>query len=182
MNEMVQIGLILFWSTIFLNHSFAYDHGSWVQKISTSCEKRNTSICTIEIWLAHKHKKNKRQIRQRLKESSMKVIRNTVQFWRPKGGHPPANIAIGSAVTAKDARFVIDLALELNDNIEYLVLQRLNPPNYVAIATSAWDEKSLISITPDNLKRLRDPGLSTEEFHRLYLDLTGEEKIKQEFY
>ena len=138
------------------------------------CGNRNTTICTIEIWLAHEHKKENKVIRSLLKENSLKVIRKTIQYWRARGGHPPTNIAIGKSVSAEDGRFAIDLALLLNDRVDRLVIQALNPPNYVAIGTSAWDEKSLISITSDELQQLRDPKLNTVEFHRLYIELTGE--------
>ncbi|SVE46964.1 uncharacterized protein METZ01_LOCUS499818, partial [marine metagenome] len=59
-------------------------------------------------------------------------------------------------------------------NIDRLILRPLNPPNYVAIATSAWDEQSEVLITPEELKKLKDPKLTTEEFHALYAKLTNE--------
>lgn len=105
-----------------------------------------------------------------------------MQYWKPRGGHPPTNIAIGSGLTAEDARMVIDLALEYNDEINGLIHQRLNPPNYVAIATSAWDDNSETPITPDQLAALRDTKLTTEEFHRLYRELTKEAGVEQKFY
>ena len=117
-----------------------------------------------------------------MKSKSLKVLGHTVQYWRPKGGHPPTNIAIGSAVSAKDARFVIDFALKYNDRIDLLVLRPLNPPNYAAIATSAWDELSQIPITQEDLDRLRDPVLTTEEFHSLYYELTNEANVQNKFY
>jgi hypothetical protein len=76
----------------------------------------------------------------------------------------------------------IELALKYNDHVDLLVLRPLNPPNYVAIATSAWDELSQIPIKPEDLERLRDPKLSTEEFHSLYYDLTNEGNVQQKFY
>lgn len=149
---------------------------------ASSCDTSVTTICTIEIWLAHKQKKRKKEIRAYLKSKSIKVLRHTMQYWKPRGGHPPTNIAIGSGLTAKDARMAIELALEYNDEINGLIHQRLNPPNYVAIATSAWDDNSETPITPDQLAALRDSKLTTEEFHRLYLELTKEAGVAQEFY
>lgn len=149
---------------------------------ASSCDTSVTSICTIEIWLAHKQKKRKKEIRAYLKSKSIKVLRHTMQYWKPKGGHPPTNIALGSGLTAEDARMAIDLALEYNDAINGLIHQRLNPPNYVAIATSAWDDNSETPITPDQLAALRDSKLSTEEFHRLYRELTKEASAPQKFY
>jgi hypothetical protein len=158
--------------------------GNTVKKdyIPSGCQIEKTTICTIEIWLERKHKKNNRDIRKMLKSESIKVIRNTIQYWPPRGGHPPTNIAIGRSLTAEDARWVIDLALRLNDNINGLVFQRLNPPNYVAIGTSAWDDKSETPITPEQLAQLRDPKLSTKEFHALYVKLTGEMGVAETFY
>ncbi|MFQ5716003.1 MAG: hypothetical protein ACE5GQ_02765 [Nitrospinales bacterium] len=163
------------------------DSGGKLSKASVKqpppgCDISRITICTIEIWLAYKHKKNKKEIRAFLKSKSIKVLHHTVQFWKPRGGHPPTNIAIGCGLCAEDALFAIDLALKYNDRIEQLVLQYLNPSNYVAIATSAWDEGKLIPITEKDLKRLRDPKLNTEAFHKLYRRLTGEKDIPNEFY
>lgn len=141
------------------------------------CNNSTSSICTIEMWLAFAQKSKDREIRDFLKSKSIKVLTNTVQYWRPTGGHPPTNIAIGGAVAAEDARLAIDLALKYNDRIGSLIIQRLNSPNYIAIATSAWDDLSEIPITQDDLKRLMDPKLTTEAFHKLYRDLTKEEGI-----
>ena len=139
-----------------------------------SCDTNRTTVCTIEMWLAHKHKKNNRQIRKFLKSKNLKVLRHTIQYWKFKGGHPPTNIAIGSMVSAKDARLMIDIAIQYNDHIDGLILRPLNPPNYVAIATSAWDEQSEVPVTPEDLKKLRNPELTTEEFQSLYAELTDE--------
>ena len=146
------------------------------------CDISKTTICTIEIWLGHKHKKNKLAIKELLKLKSLKVLGHTVQYWRPKGGHPPTNIAIGSAISAEDARFAINFALKFNDRIDGLITRTLNPPNYIAIATSAWDAMSETPITQEELARLRDPKLNTEEFHSLYYELTNEANVQNKFY
>ncbi len=149
---------------------------------ASACDTSVTTICTIEIWLGHKQKKRKKEIKAYLKSKSIKVLRHTIQYWKPKGGHPPTNIALGSGLTAEDARLAIDLALEYNDEINGLIHQRLNPANYVAIATSAWDDNSETPITPDQLAALRDSKLTTEEFHNLYRELTQEASVPQKFY
>lgn len=149
---------------------------------SASCDTAITTICTIEMWLSHKQKKKKKELRSYLKSKSIKVLRHTIQYWKPKGGHPPTNIAIGGGLSAEDARLVIDLALQYNDEINGLVHQRLNPPNYVAIATSAWDDNSETPITKDQLMALREPKLTTEEFHHLYRELTKEADAGHKFY
>ena len=150
--------------------------------VPSGCKIEKTTICTIEIWLERKHKKNNREIRKMLKGESIKVISGTIQYWPPRGGHPPTNIAIGRSLTAEDARWVIDLALRLNDKINGLIFQKLNPAHYVAIGTSAWDDKSETKITPEQLAQLRDPKLTTEQFHALYVKLTDEINISDSFY
>lgn len=149
---------------------------------SASCDTSKTTICTIEMWLSHKQKKKKKELRSYLKSKSIKVLRHTIQYWKPRGGHPPTNIAIGGGLSAEDARLVIDLALQYNDDINGLIHQRLNPANYVAIATSAWDDNSETPITKDQLAALRDTKLTTEEFHRLYRELTKEAEVAPSFY
>jgi len=139
-----------------------------------NCDTDKTTVCTIELWLAHKHKKKNREIRKFLKSKQLKVLRHTIQYWKRKGGHPPTNIAIGSMVSATDARLMIDIAIKYNDKIDRLILRPLNPPNYVAIATSAWDEQSEVLINPEDLEKLRDPKLNTEQFQALYAELTNE--------
>lgn len=157
-------------------------HPAQARDREPTCDISKSTICTVEIWLAHKQKKNNKEIRQTLADRPIKVLRKTIQYWRARGGHPPTNIAIGNAISAEDARWLIDLALKLNDGVDMLVIQRLNPPNYAAIGTSAWDEKSLIDISKEDLEKLRDPSLTTEQFHKLYLELTGEASIPQAFY
>jgi len=163
------------------------DSGSQTQALKVSnpkpvCKKGNTTICTLEMWLEHKHKKNNRAIRKVLKDKTIKVLHHTIQYWKPKGGHPPTNIAIGRGLSAEDARWVIDLALKYNDRVDGLIFQSLNPPNYVAIATSAWDADSETLITQEQLDQLRDPNLSTQEFHALYVSLTKEKNAQERFY
>lgn len=153
-----------------------------IKNSNPACQGEKTSISTIEMWLAFKQKKKKKELKDYLKSKCIKVLGHTVQYWRPKGGHPPTNIAIGSGIDPKDARLVIDLAFKYNDKVETLVIQALNPPNYAAIATSAWDEKSQIPVSPEDLQHLRDPALSKEEFHALYISLTGEKNIAPTFY
>jgi len=166
-------------SSLAVSKEFLFPPASY----KPSCDTSKTTICTIEIWLAHAHKKQKKEIKGYLKSKSLKVLGHTIQFWRRGNGHPPTNIAIGSAISAKDARMAIDIALKYNDKVDTLILRPLNPPNYVAIATSAWDEDSEVSIKPEELAKLRDPKLTTEEFHTLYYELTNEAGVKRDkFY
>ena len=176
MNKIVSIAVVFLLSFILVSLPAYTESGVY----KPNCDISKNTVCTIELWLAHKHKKNNREIRKFLKSKQLKVLRHTIQYWKPKGGHPPTNIAIGSMVSARDARLMIDIAIKYNDKIDGLILRPLNPPNYVAIATSAWDEQSEVLINPEDLEKLRDPKLNTEQFQALYAELTNEvENVKK---
>ena len=170
MKKIVCLTVLFLWSFSLILFPEYAESGAY----QPTCDTNKTTVCTIELWLAHKHKKKNREIRKFLKSKQLKVLRHTIQYWRPKGGHPPTNIAIGSMVSARDARLMIDIAIKYNDNVDRLILRPLNPPNYVAIATSAWDEQSEVLITSEDLKKLRDPKLNTQQFQALYAELTNE--------
>ena len=170
MKKIVSLALLFLLSFTLISLSAFAESGVY----KPNCDTSKTTVCTIELWLAHKHKKKNREIRKFLKSKQLKVLRHTIQYWKRKGGHPPPNIAIGSMVSARDARLMIDIAIKYNDKIDRLILRPLNPPNYVAIATSAWDEQSEVLINPEDLEKLRDPKLNTEQFQALYAELTNE--------
>ena len=170
MKKIVSLALLFLLSSTLISLPAFAESGVY----KPNCDTSKTTVCTIELWLAHKHKKKNREIQKFLKSKQLKVLRHTIQYWKPKGGHPPTNIAIGSMVSAKDARLMIDIAIKYNDKIDRLILRPLNPPNYVATATSAWDEQSEILISLENLEKLRDPKLNTQQFQALYAELTNE--------
>ncbi len=89
-------------------------------------------------------------------------------------GNPPANIAIGREIPADVARLAIRLATTHNRGVKFLIPQKRIRPGYIAIGTSIFDEIVQVPIRPEDLQRLSDPPLDTEEFHRLYRRLTGE--------
>ena len=176
MKKIACLAVLFLWSFSLILFPEYVESGTY----QPNCDTSKTTVCTIEMWLAHQHKKNNREIRKFLKSEQLKVLRHTIQYWKPKGGHPPTNIAIGSMVSARDARLMIDIAIKYNDKVDRLILRPLNPPNYVAIATSAWDEQSEILITPEDLEKLRDPKLNTQQFQALYAELTNEvENVKK---
>jgi hypothetical protein len=91
-------------------------------------------------------------------------------------GNPPKNIAIGKDIPADVARLALRLAVDHNRGVEFLLPEYRYFPKHIVIGSSAFDEASQIPITSDDLQRLRDPSLTTEQFHILYRSLTGEDK------
>lgn len=125
----------------------------------------------VEIFLA---KERKPQLEALQKEfAALSITRVRVQFF--KLGHPPENFAVGPKTPAEAARLALQVANTYNDGVKYILAQYRFFPNQIAIGTSAFDEASQIPITPENVNRLTDPSLTTEQFHALYRHLTGED-------
>lgn len=84
------------------------------------------------------------------------------------------NIAVGSNISADVARLVIDTAITYNRGVTHLMPQFRFHPHQIAIGTSAFDELVPVAISPEALEQLKNPALSTVEFHQLYRRLTKE--------
>jgi len=126
----------------------------------------------VEIFLAKERKPELEALRKEF--AALSVTRVKVQFFRL--GHPPQNLAVGPETPADVARLAIRMAKTYNDGVKYILAQYRFFPNHIAIGTSAFDEASQIPITPENVERLADPALTTEQFHALYQQLTGEDR------
>lgn len=86
-------------------------------------------------------------------------------------GNPPTNIAIGRRVPADIARLAIRLAKTHNGGITKLLPEERLAPDYIAIGTSIFDELFQYPVSPEDVDRLADPALTTEQFHELYRKL-----------
>ena len=139
----------------------------------TDSSARENSKILVEIFMPRDQKNDLEKIRKDFSEISITRIR--AQFTYP-AGLPLENIAIGRNVPAHTARHAIEIAQRYNRGVRLLLLQIKFPQNYIAIGTSAFDELSQIPITPEDLRRLSDPALTTPQFHTLYRSLTGEDK------
>jgi hypothetical protein len=122
----------------------------------------------VEVILGQEHRANLSGIKQEFGEAGFTNVH--VQFIRL--GHPPMNIGLGPEVPADTAREAIRLALKYNQDIVILLPERLFPPRFITIASSNFDDTVEFPIDRKSLAQLQDPSLSTEEFHRLYRQLT----------
>ena len=86
-------------------------------------------------------------------------------------GHPPTNIAIGRRVSADIARLTIRLANTYNGGITKLLPEERLASDYIAIGTSIFDELFQYPVSQEDVDRLADPALTTEQFHELYRKL-----------
>ncbi len=126
----------------------------------------------VELFLSPEHKGDIDKIKKELEAVSITRLRTQVF----RLGNPPENIAIGSNISAPVARLAIRLAITYNRGIKFLLPEYRYFPDHIAIGTSAFDEASQIPVQPEDLERLSDPTLTTEQFHKLYRHLTGEDK------
>jgi len=133
---------------------------------------QSNSKLLVELFLARERKGDLDTIKKAFE--ALGVTRIRPQFFRL--GNPPENIAIGKDVPADVARLAIRLATTYNRDIKFLLPEYRFFPDQIVIGSSAYDEKSQIPIRPEDLEKLSDPALTTNQFHELYRHLTGEDK------
>ncbi len=153
---------------LFVLSAFIISH-LW-PSVATAAGEPNTSHILVEIFLAQDQKAHLDAIKKEFEAVSITKV-------RPKFfplGHPPENIAIGRNVPAPVARLAIRLATTYNRGVRLLLPEERLAADYIAIGTSIFDESFQIPITADDLARLSDPSLTTEQFHALYRHLTKE--------
>src|SRR4026207_2395695 len=126
-------------------------------------------VSRIEVVLAYHYKGQVSALTEEFAQAGMP----NVHFQFARQGQPPQNIGMGRAVPADKAREVIRFALKYNLGVGILLPERLFPPRFVTIASSNFDDTVEYPIDQATLAKLKDENLTTEDFHRLYRDLTS---------
>jgi hypothetical protein len=126
----------------------------------------------IEVFLAPEQREAIPVIKKEFE--ALAITRIRPQVFRL--GNPPKNIAIGKDVPAPVARLALRLAVDYNRGVEFLLPEYRYFPKHIVIGSSAFDEASQIPIKHEDLQQLREPSLTTEQFHTLYRKLTGEDQ------
>jgi hypothetical protein len=127
------------------------------------------AVSRVEVVLAIQYKNQVAALTEEFAQAGM----TNVHFQFARRGQPPQNIGLGREVPADKAREVIRLALKYNLGVGILLPERLFPPRFVTIASSNFDDTVEYPIDQATLARLQDANLTTEEFHRLYRELTS---------
>lgn len=133
---------------------------------------RAPMVSRIEVVLASHYKAQVPSLKEEFAQAGMA----NVHFQFARWGQPPQNIGLGREVPADKAREAIRLALKYNLGVGILLPERLFPPRFVTIASSNYDDTVEYPIDQAALARLQNPDLTTEEFHRLYHQLTSSPK------
>lgn len=126
-------------------------------------------VSRVEVVLANHYKSQVATLREEFVQAGL----TNVHFQFARLGQPPQNIGLGRDVPAEKAREVIRLALKYNLGVEILLPERLFPPRFVTIASSNYDDTVEFPINQAALAQLQSPDLTTDEFHRLYRELTS---------
>lgn len=127
------------------------------------------TVSRVEVVLASQYKNQVAALTDEFAQAGM----TNVHFQFARMGQPPQNIGLGRDVPADKAREVIRFAMKYNLGVGILLPERLFPPRFVTIASSNFDDTVEYPIDQTTLARLQDENLTTEEFHRLYRDLTS---------
>jgi hypothetical protein len=127
------------------------------------------TVSRVEVVLASQYKNQVGTLTEEFSQAGM----GNVHFQFVRQGQPPQNIGLGREVPADKAREVIRLALKYNLGVGILLPERLFPPRFATIASSNYDDTVEFPIDQAALARLQNQNLTTEEFHRLYRDLTS---------
>ena len=127
------------------------------------------TVSRVEVVLASQYKNQVAILTEEFSQAGMPNVH--FQFFRQ--GQPPQNIGLGREVPADKAREVIRLALKYNLGVGILLPERLFPPRFVTIASSNYDDTVEYPVDQAALARLQNQDLTTEEFHRLYRELTS---------
>lgn len=125
-------------------------------------------VSRVEVVLAPQYKQEVLALKEEFARAGMP----NVHFQFAKMGQPPQNMGLGRDVPADKAREAIRLAVKYNLRVGILLPERLFPPRFVTIASSNYDDTVEYPIDEAALTQLQNPELSTEEFHRLYRQLT----------
>jgi hypothetical protein len=126
-------------------------------------------VSRVEVVLAREYKNQIATVTEEFVQAGMPNVH--FQFFRQ--GQPPQNIGLGRDVPADKAREAIRLALKYNLGVGILLPERLFPPRFVTIASSNYDDTVEYPIDQATLAQLQNQTLTTEEFHRVYRELTS---------
>jgi len=133
---------------------------------------------TIEIVLAQKWKGQVEEIKRALgsETSGIKVRYKFFPFL-----DPPTNIGIGKCVSAENGRRAIAEAVHYNGKVDRVIRQDILPHHWILIGSTDVAELAWIPIRPEDLTRMTDPALSTEQFQTLYRELSTPKEKKLPF-
>ena len=148
---------------------FSFQDGS-AEVYDCQAPENRSEPTTIEIVLAKKWKAQGDTVKQEL-TSGQDAVKVRVRFY--PFVDPPANIGIGKCVTAENGRRAIQEMMRYFGKVSYVIRQDILPHHWVKIGSTDTAELAWILISEEDLARLNDPALTTEQFQELYRNLAA---------
>jgi len=139
--------------------------------------KENRDIpTTVEIVLSQKWKDQTEEIKRSF-VSETEPVKVRVKFFPFL--EPPSNIGIGKCITAESARRAISAAIKYSGKVDRLIFQDILPHHWIKIGSTDLPEMTWVPVSAEDLGRLADSALTTEQFQTLYRQLaTPKERPK----
>jgi hypothetical protein len=141
-------------------------------------EENRGKPTTIEIVLAQKWRDQADEIKRALIVDSDKV-KVRVRFYPLMD--PPTNIGIGKCVPADVARRAIHETTKYSGNIDRLIRQDILPHHWIKIGSTDTAERSWTPVSSEDLARLTDANLPTDQFQGLYRSLAAPKERRLPF-
>ena len=145
--------------------------------MSEECSPIEDKPVKVEAWMSKQYEKSLRQIRNEF--SAMGNTRVTLWVYPTK--NPSKIVAIGSCVPAYIGRHMLRKAIEYSGGVSSLVHQGFFSSNWIGVGTSVFAESSFRPVTKDQLTKLMDTSLDSEEFQATYRQLTIQQKKVKAF-
>lgn len=133
-------------------------------------EENRGKPTTIELVLSQKWRDQADEIKRALVSDADRV-KVRLRFYPLMD--PPRNIGIGKCVPADVARRAIQEAIRTSGTIDRLIRQDILPHHWVKIGSTDTAELAWTPVHPDDLARLTDPDLPTDQFQELYRSLAA---------
>jgi hypothetical protein len=152
------------WIVLLLTFSFASQSAMANDKGPEECVPVEKKRVKVEGYISKKFKKDRKNIYKEFAEMG-----HTRVALRPfPMGKTAKVIAIGRCIPAYLARHIMQKTLKYTSGIESLVTQAFISSHWFGVGVTMFDEPSQQIVSPDQVKQLMDPSLSTEEFQALY--------------
>jgi hypothetical protein len=141
-------------------------------------EENQAKPTTIEIVLSQKWRDQADEVKRALILGS-DGVKVRVRFYPLMD--PPTNIGIGKCVPGDVARRAIHEAIKYSGKIDRLIRQDILPHHWIKIGSTDTAELAWTPVPPEDLARLTDPNLSTDQFQALYRSLAAPKERRLPF-
>ena len=129
------------------------------------CQPLDKKRIKIEGYIAKKFRKQRKAVIKEFTE--LGDSRAALRVYPM--GETSKVIAIGKCVPVHIAQHVIKKAMQYSTGVESLVQQQFVHGHWIGVGVTIFDEPSQQLVSSEQVQQLLNPDLSTEDFHKLYL-------------